>query len=190
MPLVPEEPPVQWRIRGGGVRGFTPPPEVFFFFFCLSVYENPADLGPVSKWSLRQDLLLKLRHVNDSSSRFLSLSSKSCLKLHLETGPWTLTPPPPPPPRRIPRSAPAVRLCEDARQGLNSMLLFSSSSFACTSLTACFDVELANTYSHSYCFQCAVCQLVPDIHVLVLVVIVTDVDDVDRFTFPELRLRF
>ena len=43
--------------------------------------------GPVSKWSLRQDLLLKLRHVNDSSSRFLSLSSKSCLKLHLETGP-------------------------------------------------------------------------------------------------------
>ena len=45
-------------------------------------------LGPVSKWSLRQDLLLKLRHVNDSSSRFLSLSSKSCLKLHLETGPW------------------------------------------------------------------------------------------------------
>ena len=45
-------------------------------------------LGPVSKWSLRQDLLLKLRHVNDSGSRFLSLSSKSCLKLHLETGPW------------------------------------------------------------------------------------------------------
>ena len=43
--------------------------------------------GPVSKWSLRQDLLLKLRHVNDASSRFLSLSSKSCLKLHLETGP-------------------------------------------------------------------------------------------------------
>ena len=47
-------------------------------------------LGPVSKWSLRQDLLLKLRHVNDSSSRFLSLSSKSCLKLHLETGPWNI----------------------------------------------------------------------------------------------------
>ena len=47
------------------------------------------DLGPVSKWSLRQDLLLKLRHVNDSGSRFLSLSSKSCLKLHLETGPWS-----------------------------------------------------------------------------------------------------
>ena len=47
------------------------------------------DLGPVSKRSLRQDLLLKLRHVNDSSSRFLSLSSKSCLKLHLETGPWS-----------------------------------------------------------------------------------------------------
>ena len=53
------------------------------FIWCLS------HQGPVSKWSLRQDLLLKLRHVNDTSSRFLSLSSTSCLKLHLETGPWS-----------------------------------------------------------------------------------------------------
>ena len=54
-------------------------------------YRSPGiHQGPVSKWSLRQDLLLKLRHVNDTSSRCLSLSSKSCLKLHLETGPWCI----------------------------------------------------------------------------------------------------
>ena len=45
--------------------------------------------GPVSKWSLRQDLLLKLSNLELESLTCLSLSSKSCLKLHLETGPWT-----------------------------------------------------------------------------------------------------
>ena len=43
--------------------------------------------GPISKWSLRQDLLLKLRNLELESLTCLSLSSKSCLKLHLETGP-------------------------------------------------------------------------------------------------------
>ena len=46
-----------------------------------------AHQGPVSKWSLRQDLLLKLRNLELESLTCLSLSSKSCLKLHLETGP-------------------------------------------------------------------------------------------------------
>ena len=48
---------------------------------------NPRDQGPVSKWSLGQDLLLKLRNLELESLTCLSLSSKSCLKLHLETGP-------------------------------------------------------------------------------------------------------
>ena len=32
--------------RGGGVRGFNPPPLRGFFLFCLSVYENPHGPGP------------------------------------------------------------------------------------------------------------------------------------------------
>ena len=53
-----------------------------------SQWNSPGRLAcTVSKWSLRQDLLLKLRNLELESLTCLSLSSKSCLKLHLETGP-------------------------------------------------------------------------------------------------------
>ena len=51
------------------------------WLFPLSIFEKP---GP--------DLLLKLRNLELVSLTCLSLrlSSKSCLKLHLETGPWSV----------------------------------------------------------------------------------------------------
>ena len=47
---------------GGGVRGLTPPQRLFCLFFCLSVYENPADLDPTppSKNSSLESILLNL----------------------------------------------------------------------------------------------------------------------------------
>ena len=60
--------------------------EEYYHMITSSTY---TFLGPVSKWSLRQDLLLKLRNLELESLTCLSLSSKSCLKLHLETGPCT-----------------------------------------------------------------------------------------------------
>ena len=59
---------------------------------CSRSITGPGPLGPVSKWSLRPDLLLKLRNLELVSLTCLSLrlSSKSCLKLHLETGPWSV----------------------------------------------------------------------------------------------------
>ena len=36
----------QWRIQGGGGRGFNPPPPQRFFFFACQYMKIPADLDP------------------------------------------------------------------------------------------------------------------------------------------------